>query len=99
MPCYRGVHIKDGWWQAVLTHKGRCYDLGSHDTEEAAARAYDQAALQLRGAKADLNYPSSGWSSWLLLAWEPWQLAVIWYMLTGVGNYRSSTKMLTAADR
>jgi hypothetical protein len=42
-------------WRAALTYKGRRYYLGSHDTELAAAKAYNKAALAIIGAYAVIN--------------------------------------------
>ena len=52
---YRGVRITTtGRWQAICYKK----HLGVFDTQEAAARAYDNRARQIRGDKAILNFPS-----------------------------------------
>lgn len=60
---YKGVsrvHKKPHWnvrWIAAIKKDGRCRHLGSFDTAEAAARAYDRAATQLFGEFASLNFP------------------------------------------
>jgi hypothetical protein len=58
---YRGVawHRRIGKWRAVL--QGACYQhLGYFDSKDAAARAYDAAALRTFGDFARLNFPSAG---------------------------------------
>jgi hypothetical protein len=47
-------------WQAKIYNGVRMQHLGTfpEDKEEAAARAFDEAALRLRGAQARLNFPS-----------------------------------------
>lgn len=46
-------------WVAEIRVNGQAYKLGSYPTELAAARAYDQAAIEFHGQFARLNFPRS----------------------------------------
>jgi hypothetical protein len=58
---YKGVHKPRDYnrWQAVICIKGKAVRLGSYDTEEAAARAYDVAVRAKLGPRAFLNFPEN----------------------------------------
>ena len=56
---YKGVSLRKdtGKYRAKIKATGRIMRLGNYDTPEAAARAYDAAALEHIGEFARLNFP------------------------------------------
>ena len=59
---YKGVHLhkRPGghrYWTAAICKNYKQMHLGTFETEESAARAYDKAALKHHGEFARLNFP------------------------------------------
>ena len=54
---YKGVHWNKrmGKWAAQITFENKTYHLGYFTDETAAARAYDEKAVELHGEFASLN--------------------------------------------
>jgi hypothetical protein len=54
---FKGVTVVKGQWKAVIQADRVIHRLGSFDTAEEAAQAYDDAAQRLHGEFARLNFP------------------------------------------
>lgn len=57
---YKGVSRRGGRWFACLYENYRQIGLGFHETEVAAAHAYDSEARRRFGQCAALNFPKAG---------------------------------------
>lgn len=55
---YKGVSWAGGKWRAQISTRGQAISLGTYRSEEAAARAYDKAAVRLWGQFACVNLPA-----------------------------------------
>ena len=61
---YRGVLACGDRWGAEIKYNSQRRSLGFFDTAEEAAFAYDKAALELYGEKAQLNHPNEQVQTW-----------------------------------
>jgi hypothetical protein len=52
---YLGVSFIEGRWVAQIYHERKNMRIGDYDTEDKAALAYNEKALELKGEKAKLN--------------------------------------------
>jgi hypothetical protein len=57
---FKGIQKFGSRWQSKIWPNGKCINLGMFSTPEAAARAYDAAALKNFGEFASLNFPQQG---------------------------------------
>jgi hypothetical protein len=57
IPAYKGVYPAGQKWTAKIGTKGRSRHLGTYETPEDAAMAYDRAAKELFADFANLNFP------------------------------------------
>jgi hypothetical protein len=62
---FKGVSLdrNTGKWRATIRVNGKLHWLGSFKEEEAAARAYDEAARKHFGEVAYLNFPETALTS------------------------------------
>ncbi len=60
---FRGVTFnkKSRKWQSVLNVSGSHVHLGTFNSEEEAATAFDKAAVIVRGERARINFPLSNY--------------------------------------
>jgi hypothetical protein len=54
---FKGVSKHRHTWRATIQDHGKCIRIGCFETEEEAARAYDEAARRLHGEFARVNFP------------------------------------------
>lgn len=54
---YRGVYRRRSRWAAIIAVAGKPVHIGTYDTREEAARAWDRRARELRGPGALVNFP------------------------------------------
>jgi len=61
---YIGVYPSNGKrnWKSIIFYQDKQSYLGNFDTEEEAAKAYDERALELYGEDAKLNFPRSNYN-------------------------------------
>ena len=56
----RGAYLYPyGKWYSQICHKGSLIGLGSYDSQQEAAVAFDKACLYLRGRDTELNFKLS----------------------------------------
>ncbi|CAD7704786.1 unnamed protein product [Ostreobium quekettii] len=69
---YRGVcwNKKNRRWQAAINSSGKYLYLGSYVSEEEAARAFDRAAVRIRGRKARINFKFEDYADEDLESWH-----------------------------